>query len=185
MNSIRCFVAVDMPESLREGIGRIEEELRLPGIRLVKPEQAHVTLKFLGDVGEDQIEDISSALRKVEVESFACRARGMGAFPGRTIRVIWLGLQGDFGELHQKVEDALNQLGFDREGRKFSPHVTLGRVSKPNAETTSRISSKIAQLAEIDLGSFSIDSFLLKKSTLLRGGPLYEDLAEFHLSPPR
>ncbi len=98
--------------------------------------------------------------------------------------MVWLGLEGNFEELYRKVEDALSPLGFEREARGFSPHVTLGRVGRPSSETTCRLSPKIAALAGTDLGSFTVDKFLLKKSTLTRGGPIYEDLAKFPLRNP-
>jgi 2'-5' RNA ligase len=183
MNNIRCFVAVELPPSMRDGIGRIEEGLRMPGLRLVRPDICHITLKFLGDVPEDRIERICDALKSAQVEPFEAQVRGIGAFPGKSIRVVWLGLEGNFGPLHRRVDDLLGQLGFEREGRKFSPHVTLGRVGRPSPQITRDIASRMDQYRDIDLGSFSVDRFLLKKSTLTREGPIYEDIAEFLLRP--
>jgi 2'-5' RNA ligase len=95
--------------------------------------------------------------------------------------VLWLGLEGDFQELHRGIEKALEPLGFSPEERGFSPHVTLGRVGSPNVETSRQIQSRMSELSGLDLGGFTVDRFYLKKSTLTPGGPIYEDLAEFPL----
>jgi 2'-5' RNA ligase len=79
------------------------------------------------------------------------------------------------------VESALCPVGFQREARGFSPHVTLGRVGRPGPETNRELRPKIASLGAEDLGRFTVDRFNLKKSTLTRGGPIYEDLAGFSL----
>ena len=181
MTGVRCFVAVDLPAQMREEIGRLQSQIATEGLRLVRPELVHITLKFLGEVPEEEAEKVAEALRGVRVAPFAARVRGMGAFPGKTIRVIWLGLEGNFEELYQDVEAALAPFGFEREARGFSPHVTLGRVGRPSAETNRKLAPKIAALSGVDLGIFTVDRFLLKKSTLTRGGPIYDDLAEFPL----
>ena len=182
MTGIRSFVAVDLPAGMREDIARIQREIATGGLRLVKPELVHVTLKFLGNVPEEQISEITEALRGIRSSPFDASLKGMGAFPGKSIRVVWLGLEGKFLELYQAVENVLVPFGFEREKRGFSPHVTLGRVKNPSLDVSRQISRKISQIGDIDLGSFRVDHFLLKKSTLTSGGPIYEDLAEFPLS---
>ncbi|NPV61461.1 MAG: RNA 2',3'-cyclic phosphodiesterase [Methanotrichaceae archaeon] len=181
MSDIRCFVAVDLPESMREDIGRVQRELALPGLRLVRPELVHVTLKFLGEVPESRVQKIAQALREIEASSFQAGVKGMGAFPGRSIRVVWLGLEGDFQGLYQKVEEALGPLGFKREERGFSPHVTIGRVGRPDGTISRQLAPKIEQFADLDLGRFTVNRFFLKKSTLTRGGPIYDNLEEYPL----
>jgi 2'-5' RNA ligase len=182
MTEVRCFVAVDLPESMREEVGRLQQKIALEGLRLVRPELVHVTLKFLGEVPEEMIRPISHALEGVEGRSFRGGVKGMGAFPGRSIRVVWLGLEGEFESLQQKIEAALRPLGFRRDERGFSPHVTIARVGRPSTEVNRRLAPIINSLAGVDLGSFHVERFLLKKSTLTRGGPIYDDLAEFPLS---
>lgn len=181
MTGIRCFVAVEIPARMREEIGLLQERIATEGLRLVRPENVHVTIKFLGDVPEGKVLKVSEALAKVRVAPFDARVAGMGAFPGRTIRVVWLGLEGNFEELYQNVEAALAPLGFEREERGFSPHVTLGRVGRPGPQTGGQLAERIASLSGTDLGHFSVDRFYLKKSTLTRGGPIYDNLSEFPL----
>jgi 2'-5' RNA ligase len=181
MTGIRCFVAVDLPEEMRDEIGRLQSQIATNGLRLVQPKLVHITIKFLGDVPEEKVERVTDALQKVKIAPFPAHVAGMGTFPGRDVRVVWLGLEGNFVELFQSVESTLNTIGFEREARGFSPHVTLGRVGRPGLETNRELRPKIAANSGVDLGSFTVDRFYLKKSTLTRGGPIYEDLAGFAL----
>ncbi len=178
---MRCFVAVELPRPMREEIGRLQSRIATDGLRLVKAELVHVTIKFLGEVPLEKVGAVTEALGRVKAAPFPVRVLGMGAFPGRTVRVVWLGLTGNFQELYQNVEQALRPLGFPLEARGFSPHVTLGRVARPDEEMNRRLGERIADFSSSDLGSFTVDRFYLKKSTLTRGGPIYEDLAGFPL----
>jgi 2'-5' RNA ligase len=166
---------------MREEIGRLQSRIATDGLRLVKPELVHVTIKFLGDVPEENVGPVTEALGRVRFAPFPVRVLGMGAFPGRAVRVVWLSLTGNFQELYLNVEQALQPLGFAPEARGFSPHATLARVARPNEEMNRRLGARIANFAALDLGSFTVDRFYLKKSTLTPGGPIYEDLAGFPL----
>ena len=86
--------------------------------------------------------------------------------------------------LFRAVEEALSPLGFPRERRRFTSHATVARVARPSPETTALLASKLAPFREIDLGEFRAEEFILKKSTLTPGGPIYEDVAAFPLSNP-
>jgi len=181
MTGIRCFVAVDLPDEMREEIGRLQSGIATQGLRLVRPELVHVTIKFLGDVPEEKVDRVKEALSTVKAAPFTARVRGMGAFPGRSVRVVWLGLESDFSGLYNKVEEALKLLGYPPEERGFAPHVTIGRVGRPNAATSRELLAKISSQSALDLGSFEVNEFYLKKSTLTPGGPIYEDLSVFPL----
>ncbi len=178
---MRCFVAVELPRPMREEIGRLQSRIATDGLRLVKADLVHATIKFLGEVPQEKVGPVTEALGRVKAAPFPARVLGMGAFPGRTVRVVWLGLTGNFQELYQNVEQALRPMGFPPEARGFSPHVTLGRVARPDEEMNRRLGERIADFSSTDLGSFTVDRFYLKKSTLTRGGPIYEDLAGFPL----
>jgi 2'-5' RNA ligase len=166
---------------MREEIGRLQSCIATKGLRLVRPELVHVTMKFLGDVPLEDVERVAEALRRVKAAPFPARVLGMGAFPGKAVRVVWLGLDGNFQELYRNVEHALKPLGFEPEARGFSPHITLGRVGRPSPEMSRLLGERIADFSSTDYGSFNVDRFYLKKSTLTAGGPIYEDLAEFPL----
>ena len=181
MSGVRSFVAVELPASIRLEIGQLHNRIATEGLRLVRPDLVHITLKFLGDVPEEQVDAVVRALSQVRAAPFPVRVKGIGAFPGRSVRVLWMGLDGDFQELYRGIEKALEPLGFPPEERGFTPHVTLGRVGRPNTETSRQIQARMAEISGLDLGGFTIDRFYLKKSTLTRGGPIYEDLAGFPL----
>jgi len=181
MSGVRSFVAVELPASFRQEIGRLHSRIATEGLRLVRPDLVHITLKFLGDVPEGRVDAVAAALRLVKAAPFPVQVKGMGAFPGGSVRVLWLGLEGDFSELYLGIEKALEPLGFPPEKRGFSPHVTLGRVGRPNVEISRQIQARMKELSGLDLGGFTVDRFYLKKSTLTRGGPIYEDLAGFSL----
>lgn len=181
MTGIRCFVAVDLPEEIREKVGRLQSGIATEGLRQVRPELVHVTIKFLGDVPEGKVDRVKEALSAVRAAPFTARVAGMGAFPGRSVRVVWLGLEGDFSPLYSKVEAATKSLGFPPDERGFTPHVTIGRVGRPDAGTSRELLAKIGSQSTVDLGSFMVEEFCLKKSTLTPGGPIYEDLAVFPL----
>lgn len=181
---IRSFVAVEIPASIRDEIAKLQEEIDLPGVRLVKPDLIHVTIKFLGDVPPSRVDRVVETLRTVMRPAFTARVAGIGAFPGRSIRVVWIGAEGEFEPLFSAVEEALVPLGFPREGRKFTSHATIARVGRPTPETTDILASKLAPYRKIDLGEFTAEKFILKKSTLTPGGPIYEDVAAFPLSRP-
>ncbi len=181
---VRSFVAVDLPSSIRDEIAKVQEEIDLPGVRLVEPNLIHVTLKFLGDVPLPKVERVVDALGGVRRPAFTARIGGMGAFPGRSIRVVWIGAEGEFEGLFRAVEAALSPLGFERERRRFTSHATIARVGRPSPETTSILSSKLAPFKDVNLGEFRAEEFVLKKSTLTPGGPIYEDVAAFPLTSP-
>jgi len=181
---IRSFVAVEIPASIRNEIAKLQEEIDLPGVRLVNPDLIHVTIKFLGDVPPFKVDRVVEALRAVNLPAFTARVAGIGAFPGRSIRVVWIGAEGDFEPLFSAVEDALAPLGFPWEGRKFTSHATIARVGRPAPETTDILTLKLAPYRKIDLGEFTAEEFILKKSTLTPAGPIYEDVAAFPLSRP-
>ena len=176
---LRTFIAVELPEKFVPEIERIEFMLNTPGIKLVEPAQVHITLKFLGDISEDNVEPIASALSQVNCKPFEARVKGVGVFPKPAyIRVIWLGAEGDFEALHGEVERVLAPFGFEKDD-KFSPHATLARVK--SLKEKAALLEKIKKLEDIDLGTMNVESITLKKSTLTPQGPIYETLREIKL----
>ena len=177
--SLRCFVAVDLPEEIKLKIPEVQQKIAMDGLKMVEPELVHITLKFLGEVPERRIDQITDALARIRFTPFQARIRGVGAFPGRTIRVIWLGATGSFEELAAAVESALEPFGFEQD-KRFSAHATLARVKDPSLSRL--LSERISGMSDLDLGEFTVERFVLKKSTLTPRGPIYEDIAEFRAS---
>ncbi len=176
---IRTFIAVDLPEKFLPEIKRIGSMLKFPGINAVKPELVHITLKFLGNVHEDKIEPILSALSQVDCRPFEARIKGIGVFPKPAyIKVIWLGAEGNFNALHDEVERLLLPFKFEKE-HNFSPHATLARVKQVREKAA--LLETLNKLKETDLGTMQVGSITLKKSTLTPEGPIYETLKEIKL----
>ena len=105
MTGIRCFVAVDIPAEMREEIGRLQGQIAIDGMRLVRPELVHVTLKFLGDHAEERVEEMNKGPGKDPCQAFSCSGRGHGrlfrADPFVSYGSAW---RADFEELYEKVE---------------------------------------------------------------------------------
>jgi RNA 2',3'-cyclic 3'-phosphodiesterase len=176
---IRTFIAVELPGRFIPEIEKIGFDLDMPGIKLVEPEQVHITLKFLGDIKENDVESILSALSQVNCRQFEAKIRGVGVFPKPAyIKVIWLGAEGNFDVLHDEVERVLSLFKFEKD-HHFSPHATLARVKQ--LRDKSLLLGNLKKLEHIDLGMMNVGSIYLKKSTLTPAGPIYETLGEIKL----
>ncbi|MBP2030876.1 2'-5' RNA ligase [Methanohalophilus levihalophilus] len=177
---IRTFVAVDIPEDLRKGIERILSELgSIKGIKAVHSSNVHVTLKFLGDVKQSQIPVIIEKLETVELSPFMCTMEKVGVFPSSSKpRVIWLGLEGQFNNLHLQVENALDGMRFKKDNREYTSHATIGRVKFLKGEEKEGLRRFLQEYGDEHFGEFEVSSFKLKKSTLTPKGPIYETLHE-------
>jgi 2'-5' RNA ligase len=177
---IRTFIAVELPEKFIPDIERLGSLIKMPGVRLVDPGLVHITMKFLGDIHENKVEPIASALSQIRCKPFEAVIKGMGVFPKPSyVRVIWLGAQGDFDTLHREVERVLSRFRFKKEG-DFTPHATIARVKQH--VNSIQLMDKIKNIGDADIGTFSVSSIYLKKSTLTPRGPIYETLKEIKLS---
>lgn len=133
---IRTFIALSLPEDVKAVLEAFGGELKKSNadVSWVRPQSIHLTLKFLGNVPEEAIEPISTALSEVasSITPFSLQVAGCGAFPTiKQIRVVWAGVRGDLAILRllqTGVEKAMVPLGFKPEDRPFSPHLTLGRA---------------------------------------------------------
>ena len=135
---MRTFIAINLSDDERARIHRAARPLRdseFP-IRWVRPENVHLTLKFLGEVEENRVGELSEAIDRTVagVSEFQMTAREFGAFPSnRRPRVVWVGIEVDeevLSDLHGRLEAELERLGFERETRDFRPHLTLGRAHR-------------------------------------------------------
>jgi len=177
---IRAFIAVELPDKYIPEIERLSSLIKMPGIKLVEPGLVHITLKFLGDIHENKVEPIVNALSDIKCKPFEAGIKGIGVFPKPSyVRVIWLGGHGDFENLHSEVERVLSGFRFKKEG-DFTPHATIARVKQP--VNSMELIEKIKNIGDADLGTFSVSSISLKKSTLTPRGPIYETLKEIKLS---
>jgi 2'-5' RNA ligase len=187
---VRSFIAIDFDDAVRKQLGRLQESLRdsCTGVRWTRPEQLHLTLKFLGEIDERQIESISRALDELagQCAPFDVQVRGMGTFtPSGPVRIVWVGLEdadGGLARCHSVCERLLSPLGFAPENRPFSPHLTLGRNNNPR--NSRAIRAAIAGAKQPDAGFQTVEGIVLYHSTLGRGGPTYEALSRHELRGP-
>ncbi|WP_457554662.1 RNA 2',3'-cyclic phosphodiesterase [Candidatus Pyrohabitans sp.] len=175
---MRTFIAVD---AYTEELGRLLPELsRITGLRCVAPGGLHVTLKFLGEIPEQRVEEVFSAMKRAftNCTGFKFRISGVGAFPNpRAARVVWAGIGEGGAELktlQSRLEDELLGLGFRRERRTYVPHITLARVKSPAARRG--VLRFIEAHAGDALGEVLVEDVKLMKSTLTPGGAVYTEL---------
>lgn len=167
-DTLRSFICIEIPESIKERIGRLQDTLRAIDAQVswTKPSNIHLTLKFLGNVEASRIARISQSLERAAhgMNSLEIDVSGAGCFPSaRNPRVLWIGFSDvpePLRELYSNIEAELARQGFDREKRKFSPHLTIGRVREPHNS---------AQLAEaLIAGGFESEVFRATKVILMR-----------------
>ncbi len=170
---MRSFLAVTIPESERESLAAAIsgfKQANLP-VKWVEPPNLHITVKFLGDIGQSVVAGVQPACRDIcrAFKPFEISLRGIGCFPRHgNARVIWVGVDRGAGELTALVsalDSALHAIGFEQDSR-FHPHLTIGRVRKPAC--IDRI-LKTEFLGRI----FRVDNIVLYRSTLTAAGPTY------------
>lgn len=179
----RLFVAIELPATIIENITGLQTEI--PSARWVKPQQMHLTLRFIGsDVLIDEVEPIKEVLSQINAQPFPLEIGGVGRFPPGTKkapRVLWVGVrqQPALNALHGEIESALAAVGFPPEDRDFHPHITLARLKlrRPTPEATAFLDQHAGFVA----GSFSVGRFILFNSTLTPQGPRYKHEAVFAL----
>ena len=180
---IRTFIAVELPDSFREAVHSIQQTMNIRGLKPVETELVHVTIKFLGDIPQSQVEPIADALTKIDLHPFIARIADVGVFPKPSyVKVIWLGVHGEFELLHSEVEHVLKNFNFKKDRGKFTSHATLARVKHLDRQAKKQLAKVLAGLHDVELGEFPVGSITLKKSTLTPQGPIYETLKEIPLS---
>ena len=186
MERLRAFIAVDLPPAAREAVEGVTRRLRAgagDGVRWVRPEGVHLTLKFLGDVDAGSVPSISQALGRAAASAapFDLFLDGVGAFPNaRRPRVVWVGLGGGLeplAGLQQSIEEELEALGFAGERRAFIPHLTLGRVRDGISTTQGRALSEALGGVGVQPGvKLPVREVSLIKSDLRPSGAVYTRL---------
>lgn len=191
MESVRCFVAIELPPQIKSLLAQLQDSLKGEGkVKWVGVGGIHLTLKFLGDVAAEKLPGIISALSLVgrNTAPFSLTLGEMGVFPHpRRTQVVWVGVKDDpeqLQELTRKVEEALSPLGFPSESRPFTPHLTLGRVREgASPEERARLGEKAQATPVASPPPFEVRSFNLMKSQLTPQGAIYTPLASIPLGP--
>ena len=188
MDQIRSFVAIELEEDIKRALDELQQALRGKGVedqvRWVKPDGMHLTLKFLGNVPADRINELTLSLTRGShrARQFRIGFRGLGCFPSLSRpNVIWVGVEGETEELvalQEGIEEHLSLLGFPPEKRGYAPHLTLGRVRRDVAASQRRrLGSLIEGLAVGPLGEMSVREISLIRSDLSPSGARYSRLA--------
>ena len=192
MKPIRTFVAVELDDTLKAALGRVQGQLKKGGTshvaRWVSLQSIHLTLKFLGDVSPDRVEDIERAIQRacLQCAPFSVSLSDTGCFPhSQRPRVVWVGLDGDvesLAQLQRSVESELVGVGFAAERRRFQPHLTLARI-KRNARPHERARlGEFISMAKIDESvSMVVRKVSLMRSELRPSGAVYTRLAAISL----
>jgi RNA 2',3'-cyclic 3'-phosphodiesterase len=194
---MRLFVGLDLDEGIRGQITRFLEGVRgfAPEARWVRPESLHVTLKFIGERPEPDVENIKAALATLEAAAFVLNFRGYGYFPtARAARVFWIGAESNekLGSLAAAVDEGLVRLGIPKEEHEFNAHLTLARgdatwraarkhKDKSTGHTFQHLQERLAGLPIPEFGAMSAREFFLYRSQLSPNGSTYTKLAGFPL----
>lgn len=178
---IRLFTALPLPESTRERLSMLQAGV--PGARWIRPENLHVTLRFIGEVDEGIAADLDAALGRATAPGFELRLGGVGHFgPARKPHSLWAGVERceALQFLHDKIDRAVVAAGLQPDDRKFRPHVTLARL-RPDVRHE-RVGRWLEDHALFQAGPIKVDDFVLFRSHLGAEGSVYEPLAEYPLA---
>jgi 2'-5' RNA ligase len=188
-DTIRSFIAIELPEKIIDAIQKVQERMRSYGfnVRWVRPQNVHLTLKFLGDINEADAEKVGRAIFE-SAKGFAPLAlavKGVGTFPSiKRPRVIWIGVAGQLNELiglQKTLDGKLAAIGFPAEKRAFKGHLTLGRAK--GSIGPKQLLEAMAELAGFETEPFVADKVALFKSELKPSGAVYTKLMEASLAP--
>ena len=187
---MRCFIAIDINEAVRKGIGALQRELmgkvRLGkgDVKWVEPENIHLTLKFLGEIEDNQLATVCEISKQVAAlhKNFTLDIETVGSFGGKSAKVVWVGAGKGADELiamQKDLDDRLEEAGYPKEEREFSAHLTLCRVRNPKAGF--KLADVCKTFADYKLGSISVDAVRVYQSQLTPAGPIYTVLGNYKL----
>lgn len=194
MEAIRAFIAIELPEDIRQKLDELEKKIQAhageaarKAVRWVPANNMHLTLKFLGEVSSGNVEALAGMLRSEAGRhaSFDLTVGGLGAFPNlHRPRVIWVGVQApvELSSLQKAIEGETRQLGYPTEDRPFSPHLTLGRIAQnARPEEVAQIARGVEDVQVGELGRVRVERMHLFRSDLHPSGSIYTSLYNFQL----
>jgi len=173
---MRTFISIDLPKEIIRQIRKIQEKLPEFSGKKTEPENLHLTLKFLGEIPKEKVEEIRKRLRKIELNEINCEIDNIGFFSPSFIKIIWIHLNGA-KELQRTVDKSLSGL-FEKEDR-FMGHITIARVK--NIKDKKRFIEELEKI-RLEKMNFMIDRFYLKESVLKPEGAEYKIIEEFNLN---
>jgi RNA 2',3'-cyclic 3'-phosphodiesterase len=176
---LRLFVGIEFPPELKLQLSLLFNGL--PGARWVDPGNLHLTLRFIGEIGEDVAADIDEALARTKARRFSLHLAGAGTFGGNRPHALWVGAERspELVNLRDKVEQALIRAGLPPEQRKFAPHVTLARLRDPEPAS---LGQYLAAHSRFRAAPLPVEQFSLIASFPTKAGSVYEDQADYPLT---
>jgi len=191
MEHVRSFIALELPDEVKAGLTRLQAQLkasRHSSVKWVNPNSIHLTLKFLGDVTINKLDEISKAMETAvqEIPPFQLEVKDLGVFPNlNKVRVVWVGVRGDttrLAQLQQRIESNLATLDFAPETRAFTPHLTLARLREQASPDERQNFGQLIDSTEFEsVYKFRVDSISLMRSQLTREGAIYSRLSSAKL----
>ncbi len=188
---IRSFIAIELPKELKYGLIQLQNELkstRCSFVKWVAPEGIHLTLKFLGNIATQKVDEVTGAMDKASkgVLPFQLETTDLGVFPNlRRPNVFWLGVGGDLDKLaalQKRIDDTLEPMGFAREKRAFTPHLTLARIRESaSPQNILEFGELITKTHSVIKYKIEVSNISLMRSQLLPSGAIYSRLAEIRL----
>jgi len=173
---VRVFIALELSDEIKNELAAVQQTLRGCRARLtfVEPKNIHIPAKFPGEGDAKKLKKVIEALKKITFSPFPVTAGRVTVNNPRRPHTVWCAIDdaGEGEKIFTLIEDALAPLGFSRETRRFTPHATVARVKSPDPS----LFSVLKDLGRTGYGNCTIHGMVLKKSTLLPQGPVYEDL---------
>jgi 2'-5' RNA ligase len=181
---IRSFLAFDLEsDTVLNRLATAQKLLVQTGadLKLVEPQNIHITVRFLGNVTPAMVEKIFEEMKQVQFAPFNVQIKGLGAFPDlRYPRVVWAGITEGADQLKNvfsQLEPRLRGLGFTPDHKGFSPHLTIARVR--SGRNKAQLAEFVTENANYDFGTIKAECLRLKKSDLTPKGPIYSTLKDF------
>jgi 2'-5' RNA ligase len=181
---IRSFLAFDIEsEMVQKRLAAVQKLVVQTGadLKLVEPQNIHITIRFLGDITPNMVEKIFEEMQKLQFTPFNVQINGLGVFPDlRYPRVIWAGITEGADQLKtvfNQLEPRLRNLGFAPDPKGFSPHLTIARVK--SGKNKAQLAEFITKNASYDFGTIKAECLRLERSDLTPRGPVYSTLKEY------
>ncbi len=191
MEQIRSFIAIELPGELKLELDQLEARLKTgkqSWVKWVDPNSIHLTLKFLGNIAVDKTDEITKAMEEAAqgIPPFHLEVKDLGVFPNlKRLQVVWVGLGGKvdkLGQLQQRIESNLAQLGFASESRPFTAHLTLARLrNQASLDERQRFGQLIASTGFETANGINVNAISLMRSQLTREGAIYNRISSVKL----
>lgn len=174
---MRIFISIELPKGVQKEIVSVQKQIQNSDVKMTLVESGivHLTMKFLGELTDNRVEQVVNELKKLKFKKFKAKLGRVGVFPNPNfIRVVWLGVnpRDEFVNVHDKIDEALHKIRF-RPDKVFENHATLSRVKWLKDKTKY---FEMLHKIEVKPVEFVVDKIHLKKSTLTESGPVYEDI---------